>query len=328
MGRPARYTLFSTRVEHRIEWPTVFLAVFIYGGFLSVTFWWAALPLPLVVALGGWLVAWQGSLQHEVIHNHPTRIQSLNDAIGFAPLSLWLPYRIYRDSHLIHHHDEHLTDPIEDPESSYVTLAAWEKLGLIGRTLANWNMTLLGRLTIGPAVMILSFLVSEYHLIRHGEPGQLKKWLWHLAGVAVVLVWVLLICDMPLWLYIFGFVYLGASLTRLRSFAEHKYSESHEERTAIVENSRVLGLLYLHNNLHVLHHLRPGISWYNLPMVYRSHRDDLVARNGGLVYNGYSDVIRRFLVKPHDQPVHPTQSSSHSLDEAVTPNEHADMRLV
>jgi len=292
----------------RVEWPTVILAATIYGGFLALTFWWQALPLIVVALAGGWLIAWHGSLQHEVIHGHPTGNQRINDAIGSIPLSLWLPYEIYRESHLEHHRDEHLTDPIEDPESSYFTRTAWESLGGTGRLLARWNTTLLGRLTIGPAVMFLSFLAQELRLVRAGEPGRARIWAVHLAGVAVVLLWVVVVCGMPFWLYFLGFVYLGAAMTRLRSYAEHRYAERHEERTAIVENSHLFGLLFLYNNLHVLHHLRPGISWYRLPTVYRQNRETLIGSNGGLVYNSYWDIARRFFLKPHDNPTHPGHS--------------------
>lgn len=304
-GRPSYVIKVPTR---SVEWPTILLTIAIYGGFLGLTFWWETLPLPVVALAGGWLIAWHGSLQHEVIHGHPTGNQRINDAIGSIPLSLWLPYEIYRESHLEHHRDEHLTDPIEDPESSYLTKAAWERLGAAGRLLARWNTTLLGRLTIGPAVMLLSFLVQEGRLLRAGEPGRVRIWVFHLIGVAAVLFWVTVVCGMPFWLYFFGFVYLGAAMTRLRSYAEHRYAERHEERTAIVENSHVFGLLFLYNNLHVLHHLKPGISWYRLPSVYRRNRDALIGSNGGLVYNSYWEIARRFFLKPHDKLTHPKHS--------------------
>lgn len=290
------------------EWPTVALSIAIYGGFLAVTWWWQSLPLALVVVVGGWLVAWHGSLQHEVIHGHPTRLNWVNDAIGWVPLSLWLPYTIYKESHLDHHRDEHLTDPIEDPESSYFTRAAWEQLGAAGKVLARWNTTLFGRLTIGPAVMILSFLVQEWRFVLANEPGRRRMWAAHGLGVAVVIFWVTAVCGMPLWLYLFGFVYVGAAMTRLRSYAEHRYAENHDERTAIVENSRLFGLLFLYNNLHVLHHRKPGIPWYRLPRIYRTNRETLIRSNGGLVYNGYWDIMRRFFLKPHDDPTHPRHS--------------------
>ncbi len=288
-----------------IEWPTVGLAFVIHTGLVAVTWWWEALPLPIVIAVGGWLVAWHGSLQHEVIHGHPTPNERFNDLIGSIPFSLWLPYQVYPEAHLTHHRNEYLTDPIEDPESSYFTRATWERLGRFGQRLAGWNMTLFGRLTIGPAVMILSFLAQETLLTWRGEPGRAKLWAVHLAGVVVVLFWVVVVCGMPLWLYLLGFVYLGAAITRLRSYAEHRYAADYEERTAIVENSRLFGLLFLFNNLHVLHHQRPGLPWYRLPATYRKERDALIELNGGLVYNGYGDVIRRFFLRYHDDPRHP-----------------------
>lgn len=290
------------------EWPTVILAIVIHGGFLAITWWWQSIPLVVVMIAGGWLIAWHGSLQHEVIHGHPTGNSRINDAIGSIPLSLWLPYPIYKESHLHHHRDEHLTDPIEDPESSYFTRTAWEQLGAIGRLLARWNTTLFGRLTIGPAVMLLSFLGQEWWRVWTNEPGRRRIWAVHSIGVAAVLFWATVICGMPLWLYLFGFVYIGAAMTRLRSYAEHRYAESHEERTAIVENSHLFGLLFLYNNLHVLHHRRPGISWYRLPKVYRQNREILIRSNGGLVYSSYWDIARRFFLKPHDDPTHPRHS--------------------
>jgi fatty acid desaturase len=78
-----------------------------------------------------------------------------------------------------------------------------------------------------------------------------------------------------------------------------------EGRTAIVENAWILGPLFLFNNLHAVHHLRHRLAWYQIPTFYRLNRAALIRRNGGLVYRGYLDVARRYLLKPHDSPVHP-----------------------
>ncbi len=296
----------------RLEWPTLVLAVIIYGGWLLLTWAWAHVPLLALCALGGWLVAWQSSLQHEVMHGHPTRSRQINDAVGWPPLSLWLPYTIYKSAHLRHHKDENLTDPIEDPESVYLRPTDWDRLHPLIRAVLTFNMTLIGRLTIGPLIMIGGFLWAELGAVWRGEGSGRRSarriWARHAVGVAAVLIWVVGVCDMPMWLYLFAFVYVGAALTRLRSFAEHRFAERHEERTAIVEKGGLLGLLYLNNNLHVLHHLRPAVPWYRLPAQYRAERVALLERNGGLVYAGYLDVARRFLVRAHDNPRHPRAS--------------------
>ncbi len=94
-----------------------------------VTWFWRDLPWWALAPLGAWIIAWQMNLQHEVIHGHPTPWRTVNEALGVWPLSLWLPYRIYRETHMRHHQDANLTDPFEDPESYYWTTAGWRDLG-------------------------------------------------------------------------------------------------------------------------------------------------------------------------------------------------------
>ena len=79
-----------------------------------------------------------------------------------------------------------------------------------------------------------------------------------------VLIWVIGVCGMPVWVYLACFIYPGMSLAMVRSFAEHRAAVEPEKRTAIVENARILGPLFLYNNLHVAHHLRGGLPWYQL----------------------------------------------------------------
>ena len=77
------------------------------------------------------------------------------------------------------------------------------------------------------------------------------------------------------------------------------------ERVALVENSWLLGPLFLFNNLHSLHHEAPAIPWYQYNARYRLVRDRLIKENGGLVYSTYFDVARRYLFRQHDMIAHP-----------------------
>ena len=120
-------------LKRRIEWPTAALAFVIYASWLMATYFYRELPWWGLPAIGGWIIAWQLNLQHETIHGHPTRKRAVNEAIGCWPLSLWLPYSIYRSTHLAHHRDENLTDPLEDPESYYWAEDQWGALRTIGR---------------------------------------------------------------------------------------------------------------------------------------------------------------------------------------------------
>ena len=83
-------------LERRVlEWPTLALATLIYGMWFAATF--LASRLAVLGAddrSAAWTVAWQMSLQHEVIHGHPDAVQTLSTiSIGSWPLALWLPYR-------------------------------------------------------------------------------------------------------------------------------------------------------------------------------------------------------------------------------------------
>ncbi len=288
-----------------LEWPTVGLTLLIYAGWLTLTFFHSQLPWPLVAAMGAILVAWQSSLQHEVLHGHPTPWRRVNRGIGMVPLSLWLPYDVYRIAHLTHHRDERLTDPLDDPESFYWADDDWARLGPTGRFLVHIQTCLLGRLIIGPAWSIARFWLVEFRLVAGGNRIRAKIWLMHLALVAVTLFWLVVVCQMSLVFYALAIVYPGTALLLIRSFAEHRAADGIGERTAIVENATLLGPLFLYNNLHAAHHEAPLLPWFEIPAWYRANRERIIASNGGLVYDGYADVARRFLLKPHDSPRHP-----------------------
>ena len=292
-------------VRRSVEWPTLALGAGIYGAWFALSFGWTALPLWLAAPLMAWILCWHSSFQHEVIHGHPTRDARLNWALGYPPLLLWLPFEDYRASHLIHHRDSRLTDPLDDPESRYCTPEQWASAGPLKRAALRYNATLVGRLTLGPVWMIAGYLIAQARMVIRGEGGARRMWAIHLIGVAAVCVWLVLVCGIPLWLYILCGVLPGSALMLIRSFAEHRAAVAVPHRTAVVEDFGPLAWLFLFNNLHAVHHRWPGLAWYRLPGRYRAHKSALIAQNGGLFYQGYGAVFRRFWNRPHDAPVHP-----------------------
>ena len=287
-----------------LEWPSLLLCLSVYAAFLLLTWCAAGLPDIVLFVLAVPLVTLQSSLQHEFIHGHPTPWRRFNRALASAPLSLWLPFESYRRSHLIHHCDEQLTDPLDDPESYYWTAEEWRRLGTIRRLVVTAHTTLAGRLLLGPAWNIGRYLHREMAAVVAGDRQRRRIWAWHLLTTAAVLFWVVGICGIDPLLYV-AIVYAATSILLLRSFAEHRASAGVFERTAIVEHAWLFGPLFLFNNLHAAHHERPLMPWYELPGWYRTNRVRLLAENGGLVYDGYFDVARRFLFTPHDVVVHP-----------------------
>ena len=284
------------------DWPTLGLAITIYGLWGSATFFHAEIAWPFLALAGGWLTAWHGSLQHEIIHGHPTPSRRLNTLIGLPPLSLWLPFEAYRQSHLAHHATEHLTDPAHDPEARYLPASASRP----HRAAAALQASLLGRLILGPFIEIAGFWLIEARRVLRGEPGRLGLWAGHGLAVALVVGWLVWVCHMPIGLYLACFVYPGAALSLLRSYAEHRAGDTPSHRVAVVERAPILGLLFLHNNLHAAHHDWPAAPWHQLPALYARDRERLLSTNGGLVYDGYGEVVRRFLLTPHDSAIHPS----------------------
>jgi fatty acid desaturase len=291
--------------RNRVEWPTLSLVLGVYAAWIALVWFHNTLPLP------AWLVAavltgalW-GSVQHELIHGHPTRNQRLNAALGTPPIWLWLPFARYRQSHLAHHRDERLTDPLDDPESRYWTAEGWRDLGPIGRALVGAQATLAGRLLIGPFWVLWEFGRAEVRGLLAGRAEAWRVWAWHALWVALLLGFAIGLAGMPVWQYLVSFAWGGTALALIRSFAEHRAEAVVARRTAVVENSPLFGFLFLNNNLHAAHHRWPGVAWYRLPALYRRHRAELLSANGGLVYDGYGEMFRRFLLRRHDQPVHP-----------------------
>ncbi|MCG8424373.1 MAG: fatty acid desaturase [Proteobacteria bacterium] len=277
------------------------LAFVIYVGWMASTWAFHDLPWWIHVMLGSWLIAWHGSLQHETIHGHPTRWSLLNRIIGEVPLSLWLPYGIYRESHIKHHKSD-LTDPDDDPESFYLTAQAWSRLGPAGRATHWVYATMVGRMLLYPIVSVVHCIRSEITRLARGDRSHLRHWAVHVLATAAVLGWVMGVCQIPLWAYLLLYVYPGQALSSLRSYAEHRVHPDPEQRTIVVE-SKLLGLLFLNNNLHALHHRWPRLAWYNYLAVYRSRREQILQRNGHYWFSSYVSLFRRYGFVPKQSPV-------------------------
>ncbi|MBT8495162.1 MAG: fatty acid desaturase [Deltaproteobacteria bacterium] len=291
----------GTASRYGYELPTWFLLVLVYGAWLSLTAFFHRLPMWLSIPLAAWLVAWHGSLQHEATHGHPTRSPRLNAVLVGLPLWLWLPFGIYRNSHLEHHRTSELTDPTSDPESYWVSDPAWARSCPVRRALHWLNATLLGRLVLGPSIVCARLVAEELARLARGDLSHLRHWAWHIVGCALVVTW-LWFCELPVAVYVLAFAYPGVSLTLVRSYAEHKPAAERAHRTAIIEANPLWSLLFLNNNLHAVHHDHPGLPWYRIPAEFRRRRADYLEANGNYLHRGYLEVARQFLLRPRLDP--------------------------
>ena len=300
--RPATYRQTDRQTYRQIEWPTLFLLVATYAVWAGGTLLWAhsgVLSLVLTILA----IAQSSSLQHEVLHGHPFRSKALNEALVLPALTLCMPYQRFRDLHLQHHHDPTLTDPYDDPESNYFDPAVWDGLPRWRQRLLAANNTLLGRVTIGSAIGTYAYLRAEWALVRAGDRAVIRAWALNFAGLVPVLIW-LHWAGMPIWAYVFA-AYNGQSLIRIRSFLEHRAHETPRARTVIVEGQGLLALLFLNNNLHVVHHMHPTVPWYELPRLYAERRKHYLQHNDAYVYKGYGEVFRRHFLRAKDPVPHP-----------------------
>lgn len=286
-----------------VEWPTLLLLLATYGcwGLGTTTLYgWSPLAGILLTTLA---IAQFSSLQHEVLHGHPFRHRALNEAMVFPGLTLTVPYGRFRDTHLAHHHDPILTDPYDDPESNYFDPKVWARLPRWAQALFRANNTLLGRITLGPILGNLLWLKSELALIRTGDAAVRRDWALHGAGVVLVVLW-LWAAAMPWWAYLLA-AWGGHGLLKIRTFLEHRAHEAARARTVVIEDRGPLALLFLNNNLHVVHHMHPNVPWYRLPALYAANKDHYLRRNDGYRYASYAEIFRRHLLRAKDPVPHP-----------------------
>ncbi len=310
LGEKPSFTDRRWAMAASIEWPTLALIGACYLLWLSAGLayahihWLSVAPLAIAIVL-------HSSLQHEAIHRHPTRSAGLNEALVALPIGLLVPFRRYRQQHLQHHHDSRLTDPYDDPESYYLARTDWQRLPRALQALLAWNNMLAVRLLIGPALTAIVFLRAEATALlhprdRHRARQVRSAWALHAIGLVAVVLIVHVVFAMPIGLYLLA-AYLGLSLLAVRSFCEHRWAEQPEARTVIVEDS-MLGLLFLNNNLHLVHHTHPALPWYALPSAYRARRDEWRAINGGYVFRGYGMVMRNFGLRAKEPVAHPARA--------------------
>lgn len=286
-----------------LEWPTLLLLAGCYLVWALATTWVATWSLPAAVALAALTVTLHSSLQHEVLHGHPTGNAVLNEALVFLPVGFVFPFRRFRDLHLDHHRDEFLTDPYDDPESNFLDPKVWAALPVWRRALLRFNNSLAGRMLVGPAIGAVSFWMSEARLIAAGNREVRLAWALHLAGM-VPLVWWLWTDAMPGWAYAIA-AYAGLSILKIRTFLEHRAHERARGRSVVIERQGLLSFLFLNNSFHAVHHAKPGAAWYLLPGIYRENRDDYLRRNDGYAFRSYGEVFRRYFLRAKDPVPHP-----------------------
>lgn len=286
-----------------IEWPTLAVAFGVYGGIAATVAFHDALGGLATVVLLAFLGGWYLSLQHECLHGHPFASRRWNFALAWIPVNLWLPFAIYRESHLQHHRNALLTEPGVDPESQYLRGDKWDRLEPLRRAVFVANTRLLGRLFIGPTLSI--FRRAKAFPSELVSAKYRKVWIAQLLGAAGVAYLVQGVAGLALWKYFLGVGYGGLMVSAIRSYAEHRWVPGDGVRSATVDASWFWRLLFLNNNYHYAHHTRPSVAWYRVPELSRRLDAMTASASGAGCYRGYGEIFRRYLLTPVIPVVHP-----------------------
>ena len=289
--------------ETGAEWPTWVVLAACYLGWAMACLWHEALGW-WFVPVAGYCVTLHSSLQHEVLHGHPTRDARINEMLIFPALGVFVLYRVFKRLHLKHHCDAQLTDPYDDPESAYLAQGDWDALSTPMRWALEVNRTLTGRMLVGPALSIRSGWTQDLRAMRGGCAFTRRAWVAHGVGVMIALGFAVGIAGVPVLLYLAA-AYAGYALLMLRTYAEHQATAAVSERTAIVESTGPLALAFLNNNLHAVHHANPRAPWYALPALYRRDREAVLAGNGAYRFAGYGALFGRYALRAKEGVVHP-----------------------
>lgn len=308
---------YKKSIHYQSEWLTWMVIFAIYIGWFSVLLLWKTLGIYLSSLLLIVFNCWYMSLQHELLHGHPTRFNGINRLLGIFPLSIWYPYDLYKDQHLIHHSDQQLTDPILDPESNYILIEDWKYLSRFQKMYYWSNRTAFGRFLLGPLYSIWHTFKHIYTSFKKCDYSAMIMWIEHLLLLSTLIYLLVYLFYFPIWLYII-ITYFSLSLALLRSLYEHRPADQSEHRSVINEAEWFFRILFLDNNYHLVHHDLPHIPWFMLKKVFKAHQTEYIKRSRYFYYQGYRQVFKSHYIQPIDSPIY--QHTSAQLHAKITAN--------
>ena len=266
-----------------LEWLSIILVVYITQRFFNIFSYFLA-----VVWIGS---RWQalGVLMHEAVHYRLFKNRKLNEIVGeFLAWPLVLTMKGYRNSHLAHHQN---LNTAEDPDYNQ-----WDKYYQFPKSKTQMLMALIeNALGIGLIYDLTqtAFKHTEQFEVHNRIPLTLR--LSQLAFYALIIS---LSIAFSFWqlLLLYWFVPLLTAtkfFDYLRAMAEHYGMESSNDFNSSRNTFGWECFLIAPYNIciHLAHHLRPGVPWYNLHKLHAVLMKDPEYREKSLNTQGYLRVL-------------------------------------
>jgi len=188
-----------------------------------------------------------GSVIHDACHNaaHPNRV--VNAILGHgSALMLCFSFPVFTRVHMQHH--ANVNDPENDPDHIVSTA--------------------------GPLWLINArFLYHEIYFFQRKLWRKFELWEWMIARLVLVVV-VFLGYHYGFIGYIFNFwfvplAFIGLELGLFFDYLPHRpFQERDRWKNSRIYPSRILNLMIMGQNYHLVHHLWPSIPWYHYEQAY------------------------------------------------------------
>lgn len=188
-----------------------------------------------------------GTVIHDASHNVAHRNRVMNAALGHgSALMLGFSFPVFTRVHMQHH--ANVNDPENDPDH-FVS-------------------------TGGPLWLIAArFFYHEIFFFKRRLWRKYELLEWFLGRLAVgLIVWFAVQHGFTAYLFNYWFspaLVVGLALGLFFDYLPHRpFQERNRWRNARVYPSRLLNLMIMGQNYHLIHHLWPSIPWYNYQPAY------------------------------------------------------------
>jgi beta-carotene hydroxylase len=239
---------------------------------ITVTMFLAAAAMLVLSNLGYWLWEWShwccfttnvlalhiaGTVIHDACHQSAHRNRIINAIVGHgSALMLAFSFPVFTRVHLQHH--AHVNDPDNDPD--YVVSTA------------------------GPLWLINArFLYHEVFFFKRQLWRNYELLEWFIGRLIVVAIfWVSIQYHFLGYVLNFWFIpsaIVGLALGLFFDYFPHRPHQTRDRwKNARVYPNRILNLLIMGQNYHLIHHLWPSIPWYNYQPAYYATKPLLDAK--------------------------------------------------